>query len=686
MIETSQPEATDFSPFHAGEQALQARFGKREEIESLGRQMIRDHMPDQHRRFYAQLPFLIAGSIDGEGFPWASIIEGKPGFLQSPDPATLSITGSPRAGDPLHQAWRAGDDLGLLGIDLATRRRNRLNVRVKHADDGHLTLEVDQAFGNCPQYIQTRTLRAADAPARQSEPVSFTALDDRAAAMIRSADTLFVASFAGDQIEGRAGGVDVSHRGGRPGFVKVDGDRLTIPDYAGNFHFNTFGNFLLNPKAGLLFVDFETGDVLMLTGRVELIWDGPEVTSFRGAERAWSFTLDHGLLFENTLAWRFAFEDYSPNTLLTGDWQEADARLAAEAKGNVWRPFRVVRTVDESETIRSLHLEPDDGDGLLSFAPGQYVPLHLSPEDGGKALVRTYSLSSAPGDPFYRISVKREAKGTVSSYLHERVQTGDRIELRLPRGDFALDAADPRPALLLAAGVGITPMIAMARHIVVEGMRTRKFRPTTLVHVARSVDERGFFDEARQLEAMGRGALRYLSLITRPAADEREGEHFHRKGRLSSDLLTTLIGDDQPDVFLCGPEAFMQSSYDLLRGLDVADRRIHAEAFGPSALRRDGAEGEEVAEAETVSAVVTFARSNRSAVWKPADGSLLDFAEAQGLMPEFGCRNGACGTCAVALQRGAVAYRHQPHTAQENEVLICSAVPARNTGNLSLDL
>lgn len=182
-----------------------------------------------------------------------------------------------------------GDAVGLLGIDLATRRRNRLNGTLRRDGEPGFVVEVGQTFGNCPRYIQQRNYAYTRDPALPSaEPArELEGLDDAARRIVTAADTFFVASYA--QKDGRRQ-VDVSHRGGKAGFVHVDEDgRLTIPDYAGNMFFNTLGNILLNGRAGLLFVDFATGDVLQLSGEAEVRLDAPEIFDFEGAERLWVF-------------------------------------------------------------------------------------------------------------------------------------------------------------------------------------------------------------------------------------------------------------------------------------------------------------------------------------------------------------------------------------------------------------
>ena len=679
------------SPFHPGEQAVQARLGLRDQVEGFGRKAIRDFMPDQHRSFYAQLPFLVVGHVDAGGWPWASILAGEPGFTSSPDARTLVVDAAPVAGDPLAGALTPGTPLGLIGLDFGSRRRNRLSAHVARTGPDGLRLAVDQTFGNCPQYIQTRMVGRGRDPRTPSGQVErLTSLDPAAEALIAQADTFFVASAAPSKAGSPEHGVDASHRGGRPGFIRVDDARtLTVPDYTGNFLFNTLGNFLINPKAGLLFVDFATGDLLMLTGTVEIIWDGPLVDAFKGAERLWQFRLDHGLRLRDAVPLRWTFGDYSPNTLITGTWDEAEATLAAEAKREAWRPYRIVETVDESAVVRSFVLEPADGDGVPGFEAGQYLTLRVSPEGADRPLIRTYTVSSAPLDPRLRISVKREPRGAVSNHLHDRLRPGDVIEAKAPRGDFTLDAAETRPAVLLAGGVGVTPMIAMLRHVVHEGLRTRHMRPVTLIHAARTTAERAFFNEARQLAAVSGGAIRYRSLISRPGPGDRPVRDFDGSGRITASVLGQLLAPDGEDVYLCGPPSFIQAMYDILRDLGIRDGRIRAEAFGPASLvrRQDAETATPPSVCESDGAVISFAKSGFEMSWRPDDGTLLSFAEAHGVSPDYGCRNGACGTCAVRLVSGAVAYRTQPRAAHgADEALICCAVPADGTDRIELDL
>jgi uncharacterized protein len=314
------------SPFHAGELAVQERCGVREQIDRIGRAVIRESMPLQHRQFFSRLPILFAGHADAHGRIWASVLGGTPGFVRAIDARTLRVDGKPAPGDPLESHLRTGTPVGFLGIDLSTRRRNRVNGVVSQTDDAGFTIAVRESFGNCPQYIQARAFRtpvesatlASDAPS----VVLGTSLGDDAAAIVRRADTFFLASSSGQD----AGGADVSHRGGKPGFVRVrsEGGRslLVIPDFVGNFLFNTLGNLTVNPRAGLLFLDFDSGDLLQLTGSAEIVWDGDELESFEGAQRLVRVTVEQGLLHRRALPLAWTEPDFARQLDSTGAWPE----------------------------------------------------------------------------------------------------------------------------------------------------------------------------------------------------------------------------------------------------------------------------------------------------------------------------------------------------------------------------
>jgi uncharacterized protein len=692
------------SPWHAGERAIQRHVGVAQRMDELGRRSIRDYMPEQHREFFSQLPFIVIGSIDDGGRVWATLRAGLPGFVESPDPHTLQLHIAPDAADPANGGIQEGHPLGLLGIDLLTRRRNRMNGTIAHLGADGLDVAVGQSFGNCPQYIQKRVVEYTRDPRTPSPEagVSLDALDEHARAIIARADTFFVASYA-DHEDGKRN-VDVSHRGGRPGFVRLDADGgMTIPDFAGNLFFNTLGNILSTHKAGLVFADFATGELLQLSGDAEVILDSPEIAAFQGAERLWRF-MPRQVVYRASalpLHWIDKADGASPNALMTGNWDEVAHRLKGAALANAWRTLRVTKIVDESSLVRSFYLEPGDDAGLVPQAAGQHLAIRVSLNEGEPPVIRNYTLSNAASDRLYRISVKREGK--VSRHLHDTLQVGDLIEARAPAGNFTIDALEPRPAVLLAAGIGITPMLAMLRHIVFEGWRKRAIRPAWLFYSAHSARERAFAAELRELAENAQSAIQLVRTLT-DTIDAVKGVDYEASGRIDMDLLRATLPFDDYDFYICGPAAFTQAMYDGLRALNISNERIHAESFGPSTLRRtsdrkadhqadpeaDLKAADRVARAPAQHAVsITFVKSGKAASWNPGGGSLLELAEQSGLSPEFDCRSGTCGTCRTKILSGVVSYSSAPSfDVPDDEALICCAVPAaaQNTGEDRLEL
>lgn len=318
------------SPFHEGERALQEKVGVRDRFAAIEHKIIRRFMPDQHRELFAKLPYLVVGALDAGQRPWASLLAGQPGFVTSPNRTTLRIDARPGHGDPLARHLTPGSSAGLLGIELATRRRNRMNGTIIDADERGFAVQVVQSFGNCPKYIQAR-----DA-AFIADPASFTAaqparpegpeLSAGAAAIVEQADTFFIATATAASGDDPAHGVDVSHRGGRPGFVRVSTERgrtvLTSPDFIGNFFFNTLGNLAVNPRAGLAFLDFGSGGLLSLTGHAEVIWSGAERDAFAGAERLLRFVVAQGVWLPEALPLRWSVPVLSPHLAATGRWTD----------------------------------------------------------------------------------------------------------------------------------------------------------------------------------------------------------------------------------------------------------------------------------------------------------------------------------------------------------------------------
>jgi uncharacterized protein len=292
--------------YHPGELSVQERAGVREMADRIGRS-IGSTIPPAARNFLRSQPLVVVGSVDASQRVWASLLTGTPGFLHAADEHTMRINARPAAGDPLRDNLAANSQVGMIAIEFATRRRMRLNGRAQLGADGAITIQAQQVYSNCPKYIQARRWRGRPSEA-DSTPVvrrqSTLAQDQER--WIRESDTFFIASHHPE------GGTDASHRGGLPGFVRVLNDhRLVWPDYAGNTMFQSLGNIAVNPQAGLLFIDFERGQTLQLTGRARILWDPKRIAEFAGAGRLVEFDVDEAVEIAeaHSLEWRFL--DYS---------------------------------------------------------------------------------------------------------------------------------------------------------------------------------------------------------------------------------------------------------------------------------------------------------------------------------------------------------------------------------------
>lgn len=536
------------SPFHAGERQVQERMGVRA-IEDWARKVVRPYMPEQHRAFHTALPFLVAAGRDARGRPWATLLAGAEGFVTSPDPRTLVIDARPAPGDALDGAFAAGADIGILGVELATRRRNRMNGRIESDGAGVLVCAVGQTFGNCPQYIRERAWRRVDgAPA--GPPRRGRSLTPAQRAWIASADTFFIASGHRGASEGAAFGMDASHRGGEPGFVRVvSPTRLVFPDYAGNNHFNTLGNLVAAPRAGLLFVDFETGGLLQLTGTTSIDWDSAAVARVPGARRLVTLDIDE-------------IVDLPAATPLRWD-----------AHAESVRALRLVERVRESDDVTSFFFEARDGGPLPPFKAGQHLPIELEVPGLAAPVRRTYTLSGAPGGARYRISVKREPFGAASRQLHDGPEVGALINARRPGGAFLLPSGR-RPVVLASAGVGVTPMVSMLHALADEGGA----RPVWFVHGARDGGHHPFAREVRALAAT-RPNIRVHVAYSRPRPEDRANSAYDAEGRIDGALLADLAGDPDAQYFLCGPTRFMVDAQNGLERRGAPAERIHTESF-----------------------------------------------------------------------------------------------------------
>jgi predicted pyridoxine 5'-phosphate oxidase superfamily flavin-nucleotide-binding protein len=270
--------------FHEGELAVQAREGVQTVARRVGG-IIGETFPSGARDFLAQQRMLVVASVSPEGHVWGSLLTGEEGFLEVADARTLRIASVPHEGDPLHASLRSQVGWGALAIEFATRRRMKVKGRAEVLSGGGYLLHARAVYGLCPRYIQAREVRSPGTPAEAvPTPVESARMTEAQQRQVRSADTFFLCTAHAEA------GADASHRGGNPGFVRVLGpDRLEVPDYAGNNMFNSLGNLELSPRAGLLFLDFERGGTLQLSGEARATWEPERLALFPGARRVLEF-------------------------------------------------------------------------------------------------------------------------------------------------------------------------------------------------------------------------------------------------------------------------------------------------------------------------------------------------------------------------------------------------------------
>lgn len=365
----------------------------------------------------------------------------------------------------------------------------------------------------------------------------------------------------------------------------------------------------------------------------------------------------------------------------------AGLNAAATAPRPAWpgfRPLVVTRIQPESRSVFSLSLAAPDGSDLPTALPGQFVTVKVPPEGDAPPLIRSYSLSGEPGTGTYRISVKAEIHGAAGNRLRNHVATGDHLGVAAPRGTFCLTAGD-NPVVLLSAGVGVTPVLAMLHALA----RDRSGRQVWWLHGAHDGTEHPFARESRELVDMLPRARSRIYYST-PAAEDRRDVDYTDTGHLSGDRIPGLGLPIDADAYLCGPGAFMDSVTSALVGAGLEASRIHTESFGAGPSLTPGIDGAATAAPHQPAGragtgpPVTFARSGLEVPWSDARESLLELAEACDVPVRWSCRTGVCHTCELALMSGAVQYAPDPvEPPADGNILICCSRP---TEGIVLDL
>ncbi|WP_133010667.1 pyridoxamine 5'-phosphate oxidase family protein [Marinomonas flavescens] len=542
------------APFHIGEQQAQERVDARETLAHWGGRAIRPFFPEQHRDFFRQLPFIIASARDKNGLPWVTMLAGDIGFISSPDKAHLHFSALPNKGDALEHAFTDGAEIGLIGIELESRRRNRASGSVTKADKSGITFAVSQSYGNCPQYISEREWQHTNVDDNKISVTQHRHLTPSMKKWIASADTLFIASGysedSHDENKPSAYGMDASHRGGAAGFVTISNDnKLVIPDYSGNNFFNTIGNLLLDPLIGLLFIDFDTGSLLQLSGRAKIDWDSEKVRAYQGAHRLLNIDIDKIVQLDGVLPLRW--------------------RLPEGIKGGLM----VTKKVVESDDVTSFELVSHNQTALPVFRAGQFLPIQLALSAQDALTERTYSLSNSPTDEHYRISVKRESHGLGSRYLHDAIQVGDIIQAKKPNGDFLLKFPT-RPVVLISAGIGATPLVSMLH----SAIQSNVAPSIHFFYGARNGTHAPLLPEIRVLEKQ-HDSFHLDILFSQPSEQDTLGEDYDETGRITGELIQRKVADLNADFYLCGPTNFLTDLIIKLEALGIRRDHIYSESF-----------------------------------------------------------------------------------------------------------
>jgi ferredoxin-NADP reductase/MOSC domain-containing protein YiiM/ferredoxin len=371
--------------------------------------------------------------------------------------------------------------------------------------------------------------------------------------------------------------------------------------------------------------------------------------------------------------WRASFE-----ALLEGPGI-GNAGLATTSPPPAWAGFRrlaVTAIEPEGESVISIRLEDPDGAGVPAAGPGQYLTLRIQPDGAQRSMLRNYSLSGPPDAGYYRIAVKREREGAVSGYLHTRLTVGDQLDVAAPRGTFILDQTDA-PVLLISAGIGATPVLAMLQALAAE----HAGREIWWLHGARSGREHSFAAEARALLASLPNVRAHVC-YSRPGPDDHEGQDFDSTGRLTASLLSELEPPRDAEAYMCGPTPFMEEISASLAAMGIEASRIHTEPFGPAPGLTPGIAATPARPPHPppgdpgTGPTIEFARSDLSVPWSSDYASLLELAEACDVPVRWSCRTGVCHNCESTLIAGKLDYNPDPvEPPAEGSALICCSQP-----------
>uniref|UniRef100_A0A7S3ECE9 FAD-binding FR-type domain-containing protein n=2 Tax=Rhodosorus marinus TaxID=101924 RepID=A0A7S3ECE9_9RHOD len=559
--------------FHEGELIAQGKDGTRRVatklLPHLGTSI---DVAAGRDEFFRERRVVYASSMDEDGYPWVSEVTGPAGFLDAPDEHTAILSGKQTSflpEDPILTHFRTCSDrrMSIMVMDFEKRIRYRANGNLKvPALDMDLVLDVAEGIPGCPKYIQRRRIvgerQCMEKPATRGETLSVEAIE-----VIEKSNTTFLGTV------NPTGHCDLSHRGGFPGFVVVNsGVELVIPEYGGNGLFTTLGNLELCSRAGLIFVDYEgTGNVVQVVGDAFPEWENAE---YEGAGRLIRFHVKEFILHHGASRYKWEMIDYS-------DFNPAHGRARGEdlpMQGKGLFPMDMVlvdsEAMNESGTTKRFTLW---GNQLIPYTPGQYATFTLS-LPSGKKLERSWTITSVPtasaGDHKMEITVKHLKGGEASTYLHE-AEGFPHVQLIAVGGELSPYLSGvpelPKQVILISAGIGITPMMAIARSLRDTDVEV------TFIHSERHEKDRAFADELSRLKVSD-GKFKLATTVTDPEEPIKPGVV---RGRITRELLQSKLTLENHDyqAYICGPGKFIGDVCEFLSQLNVQASRIHTEEF-----------------------------------------------------------------------------------------------------------
>uniref|UniRef100_A0A7S0BSK3 FAD-binding FR-type domain-containing protein n=1 Tax=Rhodosorus marinus TaxID=101924 RepID=A0A7S0BSK3_9RHOD len=559
--------------FHEGERIAQGKEGSQAKADVL-RPRLRTSIDVVTGRdeFFREQRVVYASSMDEDGYPWVSEVTGPAGFLDAPDERKAIFSGKLTSflpEDPISANLRTCSDrrMAMMVMNFEKRIRYRANGNLQaYAPGNDIVLDVAEGIPGCPKYIQRRRI-AGPRQCREELVTRGESLSAEAIEVIETSNTTFLGTV------NPRGHNDLSHRGGFTGFVVVNSAvQLVIPEYSGNGMFMTLGNLELCSRAGLVFVDYEgTGNVLQVVGDAFIEWKNAE---YEGAGRLIRFHVKKFILHHCASPYKWDMIDYSDVNPAHGRGHGED--IPMQGKGLF--PLDMVMTesqaTNESGTTKRFTFK---GPQLIPYTPGQYATFLLTLPSGRK-LERSWTITSRPrtsaGDHEMEITVKHMKGGEASTYLHE-VEGFPHIQLIAVGGELSPYLTGvpelPRQVILISAGIGITPMMAI----------TRSLRETdveiTFIHSERHEKDRAFADELAMLK-LSNGSFRLTTTVTDRMEAINPGVV---RGRITKELLQTKLKLENHDyqVYICGPGKFISDVCEFLLQLNVQTSRLHTEDF-----------------------------------------------------------------------------------------------------------